>query len=103
MAEQDLSTAIRELIAQKDEHRDLVRQIAADPGMNPRLRETLLSHIYEEETEKVQALQALAGGGSAPAAVSSPLDGGGRGLTVGSLRPASPTSPGGSVGSLLGH
>ena len=100
MATNELDDAIRDLVAQKDEHRDLVRQIAADPGMDPALRETLLAHIYEEESEKVLELQSLAGAkrtASAPAGAAHP-----RGLTVGSLRPTYPSSPGASVGSLRG-
>lgn len=96
----ELDDAIRDLVAQKDEHRDLVRQIAADPGMDPALRETLLAHIYEEESEKVLELQSLAGAkppASSPAGTAHP-----RGLTVGSLRPTYTTPPGASVGSLRG-
>lgn len=98
MATNELNDAIRDLVAQKDEHRDLVRQIAADPGMDPALRETLLAHIYEEESEKVQELQSLAGAKRPSPAGSAPP----RGLTVGSLRATYPSTPGASVGSLRG-
>ncbi|MCA8925587.1 MAG: hypothetical protein KDD82_27510 [Planctomycetes bacterium] len=82
VAPDSLTNAVQDLAEQKAEHRDLVRQIAADPGMSPLLRETLLAHIYEEETEKVEALRGLLE--STPTPAQSPARP--AGLTVGSLR-----------------
>ena len=71
-----LSDAIAKLQALKDEHRPIVEQVAADPGMSPETRLQLLRHLNEEEEEWIAKAQALLG----TATTSSP------GLTVGSLR-----------------
>ena len=70
----DIPTAVARIAALKDEHRDLVTQIAADPGMSPETRTALLTHIAHEEDEAVAALVDATGATAR-----------GR-LTVGSLR-----------------
>jgi len=108
MAEQDLDAALANLASIKDEHREILKQIASDPGMAPETRTSLIAHLYEEEDEHLAEIRAMRGGAApaagahsttAPAAASAP------GLTVGSLR-ADPapihghSSPSLSVGSL---
>lgn len=74
-----LGEAISALIATKAEHRRILMQIAADPGMTPETRRALIDHLYSEEDEHVQRIASLAGKG--PGTVEH-LDG----FTVGSLR-----------------
>ena len=91
MAEQDLDAALADLASIKDEHREILKQIASDPGMAPETRTSLIAHLYEEEDEHLAEIRAMRSGPAptahstlAPAAASAP------GLTVGSLR-ADPT------------
>ncbi|MCO5166023.1 MAG: hypothetical protein M9894_06605 [Planctomycetes bacterium] len=84
-----LAAAIEGLIAAKAEHRKILQEVAADPGMTPATRQTLIDHLWVEEDEHVQRIAALArGAGTTPAS---------RGFTVGSLReepaPAPPLGP----------
>jgi hypothetical protein len=106
MAEQDLDAALTNLAQIKNEHREILKQIASDPGMAPETRTSLIAHLYEEEDEHLAEIQAMRAGPvptahstPAPAAPSAP------GLTVGSLRanpaPIHVTQPASlSVGSL---
>lgn len=87
MPEQDIDAALTNLAQIKDEHREILRQIASDPGMAPETRTSLIAHLYEEEDEHLAEIRAMRGSSvpaahatAAPAAASSP------GLTVGSLR-----------------
>ena len=101
MANPDLTQSIEQLARLKDEHRPILRQVAADPGMAPETRAALVEHLYEEEDEHVAEMVALAKGGAAPAAAApkgrrSPHT---SALSVGSLRPGAGSEPT-AVGSL---
>lgn len=90
MQSQSLAEAIAGLAALKQEHRPLVEQIAGDAGMSPETRRMLLTHLNEEEEERVAEIQALLGGGGG-----APAPGADRPavLTVGSLRVETPPAP----------
>jgi hypothetical protein len=93
---------IAKLAALKAEHRPILEQIAADPGMAAETRRTLLVHLMEEEDEYVAAALGGASAGPAPktptigepaSTTSAPSTGAtGRAFTVGSLRVAAPAS-----------
>jgi hypothetical protein len=72
-----LGEAISALIATKAEHRRILMQIAADPGMTPATRQQLIDHLYTEEDEHLARIAALVGGAPGEHAA---------GFTVGSLR-----------------
>lgn len=91
-----LQAAIEKLASAKAEHRAILQKIAADPGMSPDTRRTLIEHLWQEEDEHVRRIAALAGGVELPA--TSPTGGDAPRLTVGSLRPEPPVGP--SLGSL---
>lgn len=76
-----LGEAINELIATKAEHRRILMEIAADPGMSPETRRTLIDHLYSEEDDHMQKIAALAG--ETPATLGTEHQ---AGFTVGSLR-----------------
>lgn len=106
MANPDLTQSIEQLARLKDEHRPILRQVAADPGMSPETRAALVEHLYEEEDEHVAEMTALAqrgggGGGAsdAPASRSRTRSPRTSGLSVGSLRPGAGAEPS-QVGSL---
>src|SRR5262245_25247081 len=82
-----LPGAVAKLAAAKAEHRKILQQVAADPGMAPETRTALIEHLWLEEDEHVRRIAALAG---APAAAAEGHEGRGDSprLTVGSLRPA---------------
>ncbi len=89
--------ALSKLAALKAEHRPILEQIAADPGMAPETRRTLLVHLMEEEDEYVAAAiggapPQKASGTPAPAGPAAITSSPGRSYTVGSMRPAAPVS-----------
>jgi hypothetical protein len=78
----DLTLLVQQLQHLKQEHRELLAVIAADPAMAPATRSALLDHLLQEEDELVARIAAAAGGSTSsprPAA-----------LTVGSLRAIDP-------------
>ena len=85
----NINQALDALAALKAEHGPLISQIAGDPGMAPQLRRALIDHIYEEEDEKMRTISALRGAGGPASSPDLPPQ---TGLTVGSLRPATPQS-----------
>ena len=89
MPDPTLDAAIDSLARVKDEHRVILRQIAADTGMAPETRTSLIDHLYEEEDEHVAEIQGLLAGGpgaGGPAPMSQKDSSQRAGLTVGSLR-----------------
>lgn len=78
----ELTLLVQQLQHLKQEHRQLLAVIAADPGMAPATRKELLDHLLEEEDELVARIAAAAGGGNSSQRPA--------GLTVGSLRAAHP-------------
>lgn len=87
MAEQDLDAALANLAQIKDEHREILKQIASDPGMAPETRTSLIAHLYEEEDEHLAEIRAMRSGPAPTAhAVQALPAASAPGLTVGSLR-----------------
>ncbi|MBL4845328.1 MAG: hypothetical protein JKY65_07375 [Planctomycetes bacterium] len=85
MPDQEVDAALASLVAVKNEHREILRQISNDPGMSPETRTSLIEHLYAEEDEHLAEIQLLRGNASAtpsPHASSANTPG----LTVGSLR-----------------
>lgn len=92
-SEPSLTTAITALAEVKAEHRKILHDVVADPGMTPETRLTLVEHLYAEEDEHLARIAALA---AAPAPASAGGDAGGeapRGFTVGSLRAEAAGAP----------
>jgi hypothetical protein len=90
-SEASLTTAIAALAEDKAEHRKILHDVVADPGMTPETRLTLVEHLYAEEDEHVARIAALAAApGPAPAAESGDAP---RGFTVGSLRAEAAGAP----------
>lgn len=87
--EPSLTTAIAALAEVKAEHRKILHDVVADPGMTPETRLTLVEHLYAEEDEHVARIAALAAG-PAPAAEAGHAP---RGFTVGSLRAEAAGAP----------
>ena len=88
-----LQDAVAELAKVKAEHRGILRTVAADPGMAPETRATLIDHLYDEEDEHLAEIQAMSqGGGAAAPQGGAPSAGRAsqRSLTVGSLRSNEP-------------
>jgi len=77
-----LSEAVARLQALRAEHRELAATIASDPGMAPETRQALLTHLRDEEDERISTVARLTGAARPDAAAPSPRGG----LTVGSLR-----------------
>jgi hypothetical protein len=77
----DLTLLVQQMRHLKQEHRELLGLIAADPDMAPETRKALLDHLMQEEDELVEkiAAAASAASGERPAR-----------LTVGSLRAVYP-------------
>lgn len=98
--EASLSAAIDALVDVKAEHRKILHDVVADPGMTPETRLTLVEHLYAEEDEHLARIAALAGDAPAPAAPTAPATPvePPHGFTVGSLR--QDTTPPATLGSL---
>lgn len=75
-----VADALARLRSLKEEHRPIVDQVAADPGMSPETRAMLLRHLNEEEEEWLDRATELLGRTTTPTRRNVP------GLTVGSLR-----------------
>jgi hypothetical protein len=97
-----LQDAVESMKAVKQEHREILNQVASDPGMAPGTRWALISHLYDEEDEHLAHIASLLSSQiQSPTSPATPgpsrLE-----LTVGSLRPepSEPNSSSGSVGSL---
>lgn len=98
---ESLEQAVRGMQSLKAEHRELLERIASDAGMEPETRRALITHVLEEEDEKLARIAELTGS-SAPAPTPSPAPSGRARLSVGSLRAPDdrPRSHRGSIGSL---
>ena len=84
----DLNGAIAGMQALKAEHAPILAQLARDPGMAPETRALLVTHLLEEEDEKLAGIAAAAGArGSASSGKKDGVQG--ARWTIGSLRMSS--------------
>lgn len=104
-----LEAAVSRLLELRREHAPILQKILADPGMAAATRELLVTHLQEEEDQKLAVIaqlsaataQSLQNGGSTAGA--SPAGATGAALTVGALLrldPAPASHGSGTVGTL---